>query len=134
MDRIDEAINIAARSNDMSHIVRVASRLDGDAAIVGWLHDSVEDGYASEAELRELFSDEIVDAVMVVSRRDGEKYVDFIERIATSGNDMAIAVKLADLGVNLARARVDRFSLVDRYTKAINRLTRGWTVEQLKGD
>jgi len=121
---IDLAINIAARADDLPHLVRVASRFSGYTAqgIAGWLHDSVEDGYATEEELRGLFPDEVVDIVMIVSRRDGETYDDFITRILESGNSGAVDVKIIDLTVNLARAKVDRFSHVPRYEKALNRL------------
>jgi len=121
MDTVDRAINIAARADDLWHLTRVAARLDGDTAIVGWLHDSVEDGYATEAELRNIFPAEIVDAVMVVTRRDGEKYDDYITRVIKSDNQMAITTKVTDLRVNLARARVDRFSLIERYEEALAR-------------
>lgn len=116
---IDAAINIAARSPDMAHLVRVASRLNGEARLVGWLHDSVEDGFATQEELLEIFPWNVVEAVMIVSRQDGETYQDFIQRIKDSGDPLAIETKIADLFVNLARATVDRFSLVRRYEQAL---------------
>ena len=119
---IDEALNIAARSADLAHLVRVASRLDGEERIVGFLHDSVEDGYATVDELRNLFPSSVVETILVLTRKDGEKYADYIDRIAISGNVRAVRVKLADLNVNLNRARVDRYSLIKRYEMAIGRL------------
>jgi hypothetical protein len=119
---IDEAINIAARADDLAHLVRVASRFEGGstAGLVAWLHDAIEDGYATEDELRELhFPEPVIQAVLVISRRDGEPYFEYIERVRDSDNKDAQLVKIADLRVNLARAKVDRFSLVSRYQKAL---------------
>jgi predicted metal-dependent HD superfamily phosphohydrolase len=119
---IDEAINIAARADDLAHLVRVASRFEGGSTVglAAWLHDSIEDGYATEDELRELhFPERVIENVLIVSRRDGEQYFDYIDRVRNSGNDEAKAIKIADLRVNLARAKVDRFSLVSRYQKAL---------------
>jgi predicted metal-dependent HD superfamily phosphohydrolase len=119
---IDEAINIAARADDLAHLVRVASRFEGGSTVglAAWLHDSIEDGYATEDELRELhFPERVIENVLIVSRRDGEQYFDYIDRVRNSGNVEAMAIKIADLRVNLARAKVDRFSLVSRYQKAL---------------
>ena len=119
---IDEAINIAARADDLAHLVRVASRFEGGSTVglAAWLHDSIEDGYSTAEELRELgFPEQVIQNVLVVSRRDGEQYFDYIERVRDSGNEEAQAIKIADLRVNLARAKVDRFSLVSRYEKAL---------------
>jgi predicted metal-dependent HD superfamily phosphohydrolase len=119
---IDEAINIAARADDLAHLVRVASRFEGGSTVglAAWLHDSIEDGYATEDELRELhFPERVIENVLIVSRRDGEQYFDYIDRVRNSGNEEAKAIKIADLRVNLARAKVDRFSLVSRYQKAL---------------
>jgi (p)ppGpp synthase/HD superfamily hydrolase len=102
--------------------VRVASRFEGGSAagLAAWLHDSIEDGYATEEELRELhFPEEVIQNILVVTRRDGEPYFDYIERVRDSDNADAQAIKVADLRVNLARAKVDRFSLVSRYQKAL---------------
>lgn len=68
---------------------------------VGWLHDAIEDTVVTEEMLKVFgFSDETISAVLVVTRRPGETYKDFIHRIKTSGNAPAIRVKVLDLKDN----------------------------------
>ncbi len=87
----------------IEHPRRVADRVaevDGRAAAVcvAWLHDVVEDSAALTLdELRDDFSDAIVDAVDALTRRDGEGD-DYYRRAAS--NDLAVAVKRADIWDN----------------------------------
>ena len=68
--------------------------------ICGVLHDVIEDTDLTLENLRqEGYTEEIVNAVDAISRRDGECYDDFIERIAT--NHLATRVKLNDLIDNM---------------------------------
>jgi (p)ppGpp synthase/HD superfamily hydrolase len=126
---IDKAIDIAARSDDLAHLVRVARKMTTiDQILTAWLHDSVEDGYCTVEELRhEEFPDQVIVSVVELSRRDGEKYEHYIERLCQSGDYTTLVVKRADLSVNLARAKVDRFSLVQRYIKAGKEVDRALT-------
>jgi hypothetical protein len=66
----------------------------------------------------------VIEAVRLVSRADGDSYEQFIERIAASGNQLAILVKLADLHDNTdpARELPGRPELRARYAAA-RRLT-----------
>jgi hypothetical protein len=73
-----------------------------DARVVAILHDAVENGSdrLTLARLRaEGFPEEIVEAIDCLTRRDGEAYDVFIERLAPNG--LARRVKLADLADNL---------------------------------
>jgi len=73
------------------------------ALAVAILHDTVEDKRLTLGDLMGLPS-EVWMAVDIVSRK-GETYREFIKRIATSGNRLAILVKLADLQDNMDGTR-----------------------------
>ena len=87
------------------HVVRVAERMDSDEArLVALLHDVIEDtGRGPEELRREGVPDDVVERVLALSRRDGEGYEEFIERIRSRGDDVVRAVKLADIADNLDR-------------------------------
>lgn len=58
--------------------------------------------------------DDVIDAVELVSRLDDdEPYPEFIGRIADSGNQMAMAVKMADLLDNMSPWRVKVMEQID---------------------
>lgn len=85
----------------ISHPIRVAIRcestLEKTAAL---LHDVVEDTDVTLEDLRELgFEQTVLDVVDKLTKRPGEKYVDFIERI--SNEPHAVRVKIADIEDNL---------------------------------
>lgn len=70
--------------------------------VVAILHDTVENGgdRVSFDRLRaDGYPPEVVEAIDLLTRRDGEPYEDFVERIAP--NALARRVKLADLEDNL---------------------------------
>jgi (p)ppGpp synthase/HD superfamily hydrolase len=85
------------------HPLSVMARVETDVErVVAILHDAVEQGSdrLSLARLRaEGFPEEIVAAIDCLTRRDGEAYDDFIDRLAPNG--LARRVKLADLADNL---------------------------------
>ena len=105
------------------HPVRVMERLGPDASdeakTVALLHDTVEDGGVTFADLRVWFGPAVVDAVALLTRPEGMTYADYIERLAASGNATAISVKLADLADNLDPTRPHRTErLTARYLAA----------------
>lgn len=70
------------------------------------------------------YSDEVVAAVDILTRRSGEPYSTYIERVSTS--ELARRVKLADLRHNLQPDRVKLLgndTLVKRYEKALRQLS-----------
>jgi len=68
--------------------------------IVGILHDVVEDtSWTLEQLADEGFSNEIVEGVDAMTRRDNESYDDYIVRL--QGNSVAVRVKLNDLTDNM---------------------------------
>ena len=91
------------------HPAAVAAILEKQGApwqsvAAAWLHDAVEDGKITLAELRVLVPAEIADLVGVLTRRkDSETYVEYILRVART--PAAIPIKLADLEHNLDLSR-----------------------------
>lgn len=87
----------------------------------GFLHDVVEDTpYTFDDLLRMGVSAEIVDALRLLTHDESEPYLDYVRRIAGSGNRLAIAVKLNDLHHNLERGRRMGYqSLVEKHEAAI---------------
>ena len=90
--------------------LRAMLRVNGDARrIAAVLHDVVEDTAVTLGELRERgFSDDVVAAVEALTKRPDEEgdagYFRFVERAAR--NDVARAVKLADIEDNLDLSRI----------------------------
>lgn len=87
----------------------------------GFLHDVVEDtDYTFDDLLRLGVDAEIVDALRLLTHESGTDYMDYVRRIAESGNRLAIAVKLNDLHHNLQRGRASGITrLVEKHTKAL---------------
>jgi (p)ppGpp synthase/HD superfamily hydrolase len=87
------------------HPLRVMMRVDSDIArIVAVLHDVLEDTACTMDSLRRAgYAEPVINALDRLTRRDGEAYETYIERI----NEDALArqVKLADLADNLANNR-----------------------------
>ena len=107
------------------HPLRVMVQMeDSRAKIVALLHDVLED---SEITLNELsqagFEDEILQAVDCLTKRDGEDYFAYLERVAQ--NKLARQVKMADLKDNLDVTRLKEITPADRqrlnkYLKALS--------------
>lgn len=92
------------------HPIRVMMMCKTDEErIVAILHDLLEDSaWTDEALLRAGFPAEIVEAIVCLTRQDGEEYPAFIDRVTT--NKLATRVKLFDLKDNLAPDRLDELS------------------------
>jgi len=103
------------------HPERVAAMVYADAQkAAAWLHDTIEDTSTTIEDLRNFgITEEVVDIVKAVTRRDGETYFDFIWRI--KGVLPAIDVKVADLLDNASTLREG--SLKDKYRLAYCLLT-----------
>jgi len=107
------------------HPLRVMVQMeDSRAKIVALLHDVLED---SEMTLNELsqagFEDEILQAIDCLTKRDGEDYFAYLERVAQ--NKLARQVKIADLKDNLDVTRLKEITPADRqrlnkYLKALS--------------
>ena len=112
------------------HPLRVMLRLGDPAArIVAMLHDVVEDTDITLDDLRRGgYPAEVVEAVDLVTRREGESYEAFIERLAP--HPIARLVKLADLEDNMDTSRLPGITektreRLEHYRRAYERLTSG---------
>lgn len=93
-----------------------------DLLIAGILHDVVEDCGVSLGEIKNLFGSVVMGLVDAVTRREGEKYFDFVRR--TKLDEGAVIVKRADLKHNMSPARMANLSekekgMIHRYEKAV---------------
>lgn len=87
--------------------------------IVGVLHDIVEDTLITFNDLINAgFLKKIVEAIDCLTKRPGEKYQDYLNRIKT--NPTAIKVKLNDLKDNLDVTRLKQIDTekINKYLKA----------------
>ena len=130
--KVDKAIEIAAIAHDnqyrkfeeacvpyIVHPLRVAARFslcDNIHKIVAILHDVVEDTPVTLKDLEEHFSAEVIAAVDAISKRDGEKYFDYIERCKQ--NMVARSVKIVDIHDNM-KSFTEGHGMFERYKKSL---------------
>ena len=81
----------------IQHPIRVALNcLTDDEKIVALLHDVIEDTSVTVEELiNEGFNQNIIDAIISLTKKNGEDYMTFIRRV--SSNELATLVKIQDL-------------------------------------
>jgi len=115
---VEEAVEMAVQAHRgqtdkygqpyILHVLGVAARCRSvEEKIVAFLHDVVEDTDHTFDDLRAAgFSERIIEAIDCLTRRKGESYDAFVERIAP--NPLARAVKLADLEDNMDIRRSSR--------------------------
>lgn len=130
----DKALRIAMRAHEgqkdkagqdyVTHPIRVAERCDDlRAKVVALLHDTIEDSDVTADYLREEgFTEEIVEAVLAVTRREGEDYEAYVRRAAQ--NELGRIVKLADLEDNMDIRRLPE--LTDRDVERLRKYLRAW--------
>lgn len=106
------------------HPLHVAEQMeDGDSTAAALLHDVLEDTGVTLAMLKEEgFSEEVLEAVQLLSRKPEMDYLDYIRQL--KGNSIARKVKMADLAHNQDTSRLDRMTKVDKerlecYGKAV---------------
>lgn len=73
---------------------------------VAYLHDVLEDTDVTEKQLKELFSEEVVNAVKALTKEKYEPYQFYLERV--KANEWARVVKLADLTHNSDMDRIKK--------------------------
>lgn len=128
----------AVNKDETTHAWRVAENAteyssDDRIYIVALLHDVVEDGYTTFENLQKMYDldAEQMDALDAITRRNGERYFDYIQRVKQ--NRIAKIVKLADLQDNISRCAKDlpnRWGLLRRYAKAYGILIDEWKEER----
>ena len=110
----------------ITHPERVALRMESpELQVIGWLHDTVEDTPITLRDIEATFGPETAAAVDAISRRDGEKWSGYLERVAA--NPMARQVKISDLIDNSNLSRIPHVTLKDverqkKYNKALKKL------------
>lgn len=100
------------------HSLEVQRRCWNDEMrVCALLHDTIENKKTTlqALQLRGI-GETNLSVIQALTRLDGETYFDYIERVKNHSK-MAIEVKLADLGANLARNDLTT-SLWERWTKA----------------
>jgi hypothetical protein len=140
MPTVEDAITLAllahrgqrdkAGSPYLLHPLRVMLRFRSEPEqMAAVLHDVVEDSPCTLQQLRAWgYPEEVVQAVDCLTRREGETYDQFIERILP--HPLARRVKIADLEDNLDLTRIadpqqqDR-DRMERYRKALGVLGEG---------
>ena len=85
------------------HLLKVYQGVNTyEEKIVALLHDVLENTDTTKEDLEELGFDKIIiDAILVLTKKKGEDYRDYIERIINSNNKLAMNVKLEDLKCNM---------------------------------
>lgn len=142
MSDLEKAILLAVQSHQgqkdksgatyILHPLRVMLRMSSDEErIVAVLHDVVEDTPTTLEDLRnEGFSEKILDALDCLTRREGEPYEDFIQRI--KANSIARKVKLADLEDNMDVRRLP--DLREKDLERLKKYERSWKELRSGGD
>ena len=95
------------------HPLRMMMRMESEAAMMAaMLHDVVEDSDWTLDQLRgEGFSEEVLQAVDCLTRRDDESYDEFVMR--AQANPIARQVKIADLEDNMNVKRIGEMTPKD---------------------
>jgi (p)ppGpp synthase/HD superfamily hydrolase len=107
------------------HVLGVMGRVRTiEEKIVALLHDVVEDTDHTFDDLRALgISERVITAVDCLTRRRGESYDHFVDRIAP--NPLARAVKLADLEDNMDVRRASR-TMKDKDAERMEKYRKAW--------
>ena len=105
------------------HPYTVALQMDSELEIcTALLHDVIEDSYITLEDIEQAgFPKEIIEALRLLTRNENEDYLQYIETI--SHNDLARAVKIADLEHNSDLSRISNPTVSDikrvqKYQKA----------------
>lgn len=109
------------------HPVRVSSNCQTiEARTIALLHDVIEDtDYRAEKLISEGIPKHIVEKVEVLTRKKGDTYNEYIDRIAQ--DNLAREVKIADLKDNLDLSRIaipteDDYKRCEKYRKVLDKL------------
>ncbi len=139
MSDIERAIGLAVEAHRgqkdrnarpyILHPLTLMMKMDTEVEMMtGVLHDVVEDTDWTLDRLKaEGFPPEVVEAVDALSKREGESYDDYIERL--SRNPLAVKVKVADLVDNMRLTRMNEVTEQD--ASRLARYLRAW--KKLKG-
>lgn len=106
------------------HPLRLMAKMETiEEKTVALLHDVVEDSdYTADYLKSEGIPSNIVDAVLALTKNEGEDYESFIERVLT--NKLAIKVKIADIEDNINVLRLKSISNTD--LQRVEKYHRSW--------
>ena len=138
MSPLESAILLAVQSHQgqrdkggapyILHPLRMMLRMRSEVEMmVAILHDVVEDTQHTLLDLRQAgYSEQVLEAVDCLTRKDGETYEEFIERVRQ--NSLARRVKIADLEDNMDIRRISDpqardWERLKRYRRAWRDLT-----------
>jgi hypothetical protein len=98
----------------IGHPAHVASQVEGDATkAVAWLHDVVEDTPLTFDDLRAAgIGDDVIAALRLLTHDKRVPYLDYVANL--KNNELARAVKLADLAHNSDLGRLPEVTQADR--------------------
>lgn len=85
------------------------------------LHDTLEDTDLAESTIRNLFGNDVADAVVLLTRKEGQDESEYIDKIKQ--NRLALVVKKADALFNLKESALNEHAKrVQKYTRILNLL------------
>lgn len=93
------------------HVMNTVKSKDPEVLTVAVLHDIVEDTPMTINDLSVLFSKRVVDAIDLITKKEGQSYNDYINGICT--NRDAMLVKMADLRHNSDITRIKGLTVKD---------------------
>ena len=98
-----------------NHLLKVYEGVSSyNEKIVALLHDIVEDTNITFDDLKEFgYSDEIIIPLTYLTKKKGEYYSDYIDRIISSNDVHTLNVKLSDLKHNMDITRIKNPSVND---------------------
>ena len=108
------------------HPIHLAEQMHDEVSVcVALLHDVVEDtAYTYEDLAAQGISETVIKTLKLLTHDDTVPYMDYVQKIKDSGNQTAIAVKLADLRHNSDTSRLNRVGekttlRIEKYKSAI---------------
>jgi len=139
LSNLEQAIAVATKAHAgqvdkagqpyILHPLRLMFKFEADIEkIVAVMHDVIEDSGLTQDDLKKLgFSDEVIEAIDCLSKKNGEGYDSFILRV--SKNNLARKVKIEDIKDNLDLTRLNRITdkdlqRVEKYYRALAVLTK----------
>ena len=107
------------------HLKRVAKVFRGNTKKIALLHDILEDTGITKEDLQDLgYNNLIITSVDILTRKEGETYQDYINRIISSDNKFAMAVKMSDLLDNMDLSRLKK--VTDRDIKRFHKYEKSY--------
>ena len=88
--------------------------------VVAILHDVFEDCEVDENDVINVFGEEVYKSCMALTRRKGERYGDYLKRVAE--DDVATFVKMADISVNFDMSHPDNIKFINNTIESVKKM------------